>query len=1388
MVLLAGFSWGLWGQDCSIHANDDNSSNAILLYTTPPVTGIEIPFSTLLENDEYSSTILDMKVTPVSHCGTGSDNLSIATSSNAFKITGTTQGVWTFCYMLSGKCPATGASVSDEATVTVMVVEAPVPQECADPNDCNLICFGDFDDFMTGTPDNYYSQIGLPAVFSNLVTLSGNTPDVNFQSDMINSNNLPNNLMQLLYIAASNNDLGINREQALIPLSQPIDPGCSVQISYRTATVQVQGAPPANAEVNILGLTEYPGILPVELSVIPPTPPTVFPIHPSIQATSMNPSTAILSLADNDAVLGTVTQGISHLDLVPVNYTWMNTTSIPVSCLLIYPGDISTNSPSTLFGMLCIDNLEVKLSCPPSFTCHYTGPVDVCQETPSTLSWELCGGEAETAVNTLITLPPGLTAVNPAQLIQTISFPETGCATVNIEVTTTLPVGSTFNVSLSNADGNNCAGDQFNCTESFSVIDCTPDPATCTCPPDVILSYSIGAPGQQTLITNTSLPANITYHACIRVAGNLIIDDGNSSAFSYSFAECNIIMMPGARIIVPTNSKLIFKEGSVTGCPDAAMWRTIDVQSFGTIEVLNTRFEDAHYAITLEKKSSCRITGARFIKNYVGIYTVPAEPTVLYDFLGIGINNCVFHCQNLTLHPAFNNEVIFAPGANSYAGVLLNNFAFGSSTFNTNYFHHLSNGILLNNTYFTVKNAQFEDIISNTLHTGPTGYGVRAQGNGQIVKVLGGVGATPATANFVRCSHGVEVTGMQTTVQYNHMAAVGNGVQLHTSGPNSLIVRDNVIDCAHRGIGVNNCDMSTKLLLKNNEIDVDINAPYGTLEKGWGILFSEQQLPHNDAIVEDNTIRIWSRNKGIALGGVNKLHLNFNHIFARDFTENLVGIELTDCSSLNVTCNDVTANPQILPLSPNKTVALDITNVGSSTFTCNPLLRTSTGTRFQAGCSGTDFRGNTMNNHDTGLKIELSTSLNDQLDKGNTFLNMPAPRVGAYRAFGNSTKFYVNGMGLPYFPENVNPNDNTFFQGNSTLPPYLCTSQPNLCILQPGAPSGPIRIKDDFDGRIATDDLEGTAAQKWMVQKQLYRSIAAQPEFLNNDNTMSNFWSTHTTGTLGALQSVETAKKALWTPDPTILSAIENGKTVLENLMGQLQTAAQLLPEAPTEQDWATYFATQQALLGTAHPVAQSIQTQYQQLQSTRLATADLALTQNSGIALDNSNIWQVNDRIINEIYLKAVAKAQGFSEQQLNDLAAIASQCPSEGGDAVYRARVMLAGINPEKEFVDPEKCGKEDGKERSAVSTGTEVVGITIQPNPASDKINISANLPEGFQGIVQVQDISGYRMAMQAISGTISPINLNTGNWHNGVYICILTDGTGKHIASRRFIIQH
>src|SRR5690606_10442037 len=80
--------------------------------------------------------------------------------------------------------------------------------------------------------------------------------------------------------------------------------------------------------------------------------------------------------------------------------------------------------------------------------------------------------------------------------------------------------------------------------------------------------------------------------------------------------------------------------------------------------------------------------------------------------------------------------------------------------------------------------------------------------------------------------------------------------------------------------------------------------------------------------------------------------------------------------------------------------------------------------------------------------------------------------------------------------------------------------------------------------------------------------------------------------------------------------------------------------------------------------------------------TAAATTLANTNAALAVTVQIEDNEKKVNEIYLSTVAKdVLEFTNDQIQDLYAIASQCPLAGGQAVYKARALYA-LTDKKEF----------------------------------------------------------------------------------------------------------
>lgn len=398
--------------NCLVIAQDDNLPNSIIMAGVNANNPMTVPFATVLANDVYPAGAT-VQLKP--NCGQ-SAGINVVQQGNAFVITGTQSGIWTFCYTITG-CNGN----CEEAQVTVIVQSSAVETQCESPN-CELVCFGDFEDFTTGT-GVYNQQIGIPNFFVQGSGGGDNSLDI---WDDGNGNQV------LRWVRV----LGGSWECARIPLAAPIEPNCTIIVHYDAAAGPF-GSNPANPSplIYMVGTSGPPCT-----SINEPISAGVFNLCSGVQGVNID-------IHNTPFFPGNT--GINNLQ--PVNFTWTNTTGFPVTDILLY-GYFGAGGSSNYQYFL--DNLSIIdlccSVCDPVATIHPTVR-EACVDGQIVIDYEVCINPPGSGPTT-ITLQPAIPAIPGLSVVPGGGFNASGVATVTLPdqtgdpncttVTLTLNVGS----------------------------------------------------------------------------------------------------------------------------------------------------------------------------------------------------------------------------------------------------------------------------------------------------------------------------------------------------------------------------------------------------------------------------------------------------------------------------------------------------------------------------------------------------------------------------------------------------------------------------------------------------------------------------------------------------------------------------------------------------------------------------------------------------------------------------------------------------------------------------------------------------------------------------------------------------------------------------------
>jgi hypothetical protein len=109
----------------------------------------------------------------------------------------------------------------------------------------------------------------------------------------------------------------------------------------------------------------------------------------------------------------------------------------------------------------------------------------------------------------------------------------------------------------------------------------------------------------------------------------------------------------------------------------------------------------------------------------------------------------------------------------------------------------------------------------------------------------------------------------------------------------------------------------------------------------------------------------------------------------------------------------------------------------------------------------------------------------------------------------------------------------------------------------------------------------------------------------------------------------------------------------------------------------------------------------------------------------------EVEENLITVYGLEANKTDEGYTEDQLNELQAIAEQCPYSAGYAVYNARAILRSEDPTLEFTN--SCEITTRNFSSETKMGNTV--LKLYPNPAVNLLNIETDLGVGMLKVYNI-----------------------------------------------------
>jgi hypothetical protein len=855
------------------------------------------------------------------------------------------------------------------------------------------------------------------------------------------------------------------------------------------------------------------------------------------------------------------------------------------------------------------------------------------------------------------------------------------------------------------------------------------------------------------------------------------VSSGSSSGITgYNFSGYNFLMGAGNKIHINTDVKMKFIEGNIAGCE--TMWEGIELEEGASIECHSSTLKDAQFAVRLKGSGIASIRESTFENNNFGFQALKpinsSSPIIVMSgntFVSTG-----------TLKSFYSGQSPLPFGAKGYAGIYVDRIPalnISRSGDSDNLFENLHNGIIAYNSNVRLSHSFFEDItkVSGAPNLPGTfnspGKAIFSKGGTLTVNGTGILTANPA--NFNNCHTGIESQNGTLAVSNSKMVAVDHGVVSNVSVNKNVNIIGNDIQAKDRGIAVSH----QQALFNGSTVSNNIVRMVGNTQ-GVGIKTGgSDNFPQHEGLINLNTVIVTDGAAAIDIGASRNLKVSQNTTTLNSGSTSYgIGIAGGDLNTINCNTANGVAEKGIYGLM-----------AGRSNFLCNNTTGTGLGIHFDGvfvGKGNIKVAGNTMNSHaGGGLLMGGDAVIGEQVHQGNKWTGggfTLAQHLGGVSVALKSLFTVDADEDADFLPDVVLPLD-WFIDASSPSTSFQCIPGGTACPLIPFA-SDYVREKEIAKGQLT--DLTHQSTQLWTAQRRLYEKLSEEGNPYPGDSDISAFLSSSQINGLSGFAELQMDIRQLFHSDSIVRSNLFISENHIAQQLTQLASWETQLDTADIDQQDSIYLTTQR------HYVQQNLisiqafrDSMYENMLTTRTTAANALLTQNDG--LSGSGGIRFTEKVVNAIFLEMIAMdSVELSSTQRTTLLDIASQCPLSGGEAVLRARDLLAAT-PEGPFFydDSINCtGARPVRDRVVPLQNTDLV--QLRPNPATERITIGFAFNDASEThhLLLINAV-GQLVGDFQLSGLEGEMNVSIAHLPTGVYYYTVTGSYAPGTSGKLFI---
>ncbi|NOT37718.1 MAG: hypothetical protein HOP11_10115 [Saprospiraceae bacterium] len=299
----------------------------------------------------------------------------------------------------------------------------------------------------------------------------------------------------------------------------------------------------------------------------------------------------------------------------------------------------------------------------------------------------------------------------------------------------------------------------------------------------------------------------------------------NSFGPPYGNELAHITMSSGAEIVVKAGNKLTIKNNNVRCCLSAdghtaiSRWKSITVEPGATLELINSNFNNGHFAVHAMANSTVIVSDCWFQSAYVGIYSEGSQGPAIINVSG------KTQFTNVGFYPMYSGELAL-DGGKPLAGIKVENCKSVNVTNAGNLlyprFVDLQYGILTKNSNVNVVKSYFRSMNSGIpqFNFKGGGIGIACQSDQNNLLTVSGFGKNDQV-NFEELNIGIANKGSLLTVEKNKTSNVNICVQ-HEDTKLRATINNNRFEANKIGISLSGNEGQNGQI-QNNDIITKIN-------------------------------------------------------------------------------------------------------------------------------------------------------------------------------------------------------------------------------------------------------------------------------------------------------------------------------------------------------------------------------------------------------------------------------------------------------------------------------------------------------------------------------------------------------------------------------------